>query len=276
VASGTGFGRVRDHPNRKPTSRGLLPTPIGELLGESGKLDPKELEVALRLQRQTGDPLGSPLVQLGFVSERDVAASLGQALGLEASDAERLRAPAGCGHRLSVEFMKRYQVIPVGESDGTVDVAMADPTDTDTLQALELALGRRVRPLVALGADIQSAVQALWGGATGWGCRSRAWASWSPEARRPTTSVTCVTWRAKRRSSVQSTSSWRAHWRCAPRTFTGTNCYFYEGLLTRQCLRTRDARTTPTGIRTPGLRLAGPPLSVNRQWGAPYLRRRWS
>jgi general secretion pathway protein E len=164
VASGTGFGRVRDHPNRKPTSRGLLPTPIGELLGESGKLDPKELEGALRLQRETGDPLGSLLVQLGFVSERDVAASLGQALWLEASDAERLRAPAGCGHRLSVEFMKRYQVIPVGESDGTVDVAMADPTDTDALQALEPALGRRVRPLVALGADIQSAVQALWGG----------------------------------------------------------------------------------------------------------------
>jgi len=59
--------------------------------------------------------------------------------------------------------MKRYQVIPVGESDGSVDVAMADPTDTDTLQALELALGRRVRSLVALGADIQSAVRALWG-----------------------------------------------------------------------------------------------------------------
>jgi len=140
-----------------------LPTRIGELLVESGKLDAKELERAMRLQRETGEPLGNLLVQLGFVSERDLASSVGQALGLPAADADRLRQPADCVARLSSEFMKRYQVLPVGEGDAVVEVAMDDPTDSDTLQALELALGKRVQPLIATGGEIQSALQAVLG-----------------------------------------------------------------------------------------------------------------
>jgi general secretion pathway protein E len=140
-----------------------LSTRIGEVLVESGKLDAKELERATRLQRETGEPLGSLLVQLGFVSERDIAASVGQLLGLPSADAERLREPAACIARLSGEFMKRYQVIPVEEADDAVAVAMADPTDTDTLQALELALGKRIRPVVAVGADVHAALQSLAG-----------------------------------------------------------------------------------------------------------------
>jgi general secretion pathway protein E len=140
-----------------------LPTRIGELLVEAGKLDPKELERAARLQRETGEPLGNLLVQLGFVSERDIAACVGQALGLAAADADRMREPAPSVSRLSAEFMKRYHLIPVGETDGAVEVVMADPTDTDTLQALELALGKRVAPLIATGTEIQAALQAALG-----------------------------------------------------------------------------------------------------------------
>ena len=143
-----------------------MPTRIGELLVEAGKLDPKELERAARLQRETGEPLGNLLVQLGFVSERDIAASVAQALDLRTADADRLHAPAPCVARLSSEFMKRYHVIPVGESDAGVDVVMADPTDTETLQALELALGKRVAPLIATGAEIQAALRAVLGAAT--------------------------------------------------------------------------------------------------------------
>jgi general secretion pathway protein E len=142
-----------------------LPTRIGELLVEAGKLDAKELERAARLQRETGEPLGNLLVQLGFVSERDIAACVGQALALRTADADRLREPPPCIARLSGEFMKRYQVLPVEEGDAVVDVAMADPTDTDTLQALELALGKRVQPLVAVGGDIKTALQAIAGAA---------------------------------------------------------------------------------------------------------------
>jgi general secretion pathway protein E len=138
-----------------------LPSRIGELLVAAGKLDAKALEGAARLHRETGDPLGGLLVQLGFVSERDLAAGVGQALNLAACDAARLREPADCAGRLSAEFMKRYQVIPVGEDDAAVEVAMADPTDSDTLQALALALGRPVRPLVAVGSEIQAALQVL-------------------------------------------------------------------------------------------------------------------
>jgi general secretion pathway protein E len=140
-----------------------LPHPIGDALIAAGKLEPAELERALRVQRDTGERLGTLLVQLGFVAERDLAAALAQEAGLPLAGPERYREPPTCLDRLSLEFLKRNQVLPLTESDEGVEVAMVDPDDGYLVQALELALGKPVRPVVGVSTDIIAAVQTLQG-----------------------------------------------------------------------------------------------------------------
>ena len=65
--------------------RRALSTKIGEILTETGKLERVELDRALRLQQETDDRLAGLLVQLGYVSERDVASALRRSMHAGAS-----------------------------------------------------------------------------------------------------------------------------------------------------------------------------------------------
>jgi len=134
-----------------------------EILLHEGKLTPSQLERAQRMQDESGSTLASLLVQLGFVAERDLARSLANALGLPLAEGRQLIGLPGLQDSISLDFLARSQAIPVAEDDTGVDVAMADPEDSFTLQALTLALGKPVRPQVATGSDIQAALQQLRG-----------------------------------------------------------------------------------------------------------------
>jgi general secretion pathway protein E len=136
---------------------------IGEQLVKQGKLAQPQLERALRVRKESGEGLGSLLVQLGFVAERDLACALADALRLPLAEAAQLANPPDVLDRISIDFLSRSQAIPVGEDERGVDVAMADPEDRYTVDALSLALGKPIRRLVATGTDIQSALQHLRG-----------------------------------------------------------------------------------------------------------------
>ena len=137
--------------------------PVGDALLAAGRLGPAELERAQRVQRDTGERLPGLLLQLGFVAERDLAAALAQVSGLPLAGPERYRDLPDCLDRLSLEFLERNRVMPVADHGDAVEVAMVDPDDGYLRQAMELALGRPVRPLVGVGSDIQGAVQLLRG-----------------------------------------------------------------------------------------------------------------
>ena len=49
---------------------------IGELLTERVKLDPAQLVRGLRLQQDSPERIGTVLVQLGIIAERDLAEAL--------------------------------------------------------------------------------------------------------------------------------------------------------------------------------------------------------
>jgi len=142
---------------------------IGELLIRRASLDRQILARALKLQRENGERLGQLLVQLGMVSERDLADALGAQLGLEVLRADGYPDGPPVDEALAPEFLRSAKAVPValdGDAD-TVRVAMADPLDAYTRDALAMALGRPVRPVVGTPADIDAAIQRLYGDGSG-------------------------------------------------------------------------------------------------------------
>ena len=59
---------------------------LGEILIERGKLDVPTLDRALRLQQESGEKLGTLLVTLGVVAQREIAEALAQQLDLPMMD----------------------------------------------------------------------------------------------------------------------------------------------------------------------------------------------
>ncbi|MFC5577157.1 type II secretion system ATPase GspE [Lysobacter niabensis] len=126
---------------------------------EKGRLKDADMVRARRLQEEAGGSLLSLVARLGLVSERDHAETVAAVLDLplvSAKDAPELP-PEGV--TLTSKFMKQFHVCPVAETERSVDVLMADPQDAYLLDAVRLATGREVRPLVALRSEIDDLVE---------------------------------------------------------------------------------------------------------------------
>jgi len=136
---------------------------LGEILIERGKLDAAGLERALRLQQESGDKLGALLVSLGVVSQRDVSEALALQLGLPLIEAAGYPEMPILEERVSARFLRDSRALPLTEDENELALAMADPTDTYTMNAFEMVTGRKVRALVAIPNELDAALERLYG-----------------------------------------------------------------------------------------------------------------
>jgi general secretion pathway protein E len=136
---------------------------IGEILIERGKLDVAGLERALRLQQETHEKLGALLVTLGLCAQRDVAEALATQLDLPLIEANGYPELPILEERISARFLRDAHALPISESEEDVALAMADPTDSYTINAFEMVTGRKVRPLIAIPTDLEAALERLYG-----------------------------------------------------------------------------------------------------------------
>jgi general secretion pathway protein E len=126
---------------------------------EKGRLKEPDLVRAQRLQEEAGGDLLSLLARLGLVSERDHAETSAEVLGLPLVSIKELPDLPPEAVNLSLKFMKQFAAVPVGDSEAHVAVLLADPHDGYTLDAIRLASGRAVRPLVGLRSEIGDLIE---------------------------------------------------------------------------------------------------------------------
>jgi len=142
-----------------------LPKRIGEILIERGKLDPANLDRALKLQEgDSREKIGVILLRLGMVSGRDLADALADQLDLPLAQATDFPELPLMEERLSSKFLRDAQAVPLREDDEELALAIADPTDSFVLSAVQMAAGKRVRPYIAASNDIDAALERLYGG----------------------------------------------------------------------------------------------------------------
>jgi general secretion pathway protein E len=138
---------------------------IGEILIERGKLDPANLERALKLQEgESREKIGVILLRLGMVSGRDLADALADQLDLPVAQTKDFPELPLLEERLSSKFLRDAQAVPLREDDEEVALAIADPTDSFVLSAVQMAAGKRVRPYIAAPNEIDAALERLYGG----------------------------------------------------------------------------------------------------------------
>src|SRR5438309_5066490 len=136
---------------------------LGEILIERGKLDAAGLERALRLQQESGEKLGVLLVSLGVVAQRDVSEAHALQRGRPLIEADGYPEMPILEERVSARFLRDSHALPLTEDENELALAMADPTDTYTMNAFEMVTGRRVRPLVAIPTELEAALERLYG-----------------------------------------------------------------------------------------------------------------
>ncbi|HYH17481.1 MAG TPA: GspE/PulE family protein [Azospirillum sp.] len=99
-----------------------------------------------------------PTDRAGFATREETRRGAA-ALGLPYAPPERLTAPPPEAAAVSATFLRTARAFPFAVEHGRLLVALADPQDAATVEALEVATGLPVQPHAAFPADIEAALE---------------------------------------------------------------------------------------------------------------------
>jgi len=139
--------------------------PIGQVFLERGLIDEEELRTALNLQPESKEKLGKLLVDLGYVSERDCLAVLSEHLKIPALTASDYPKVPVIDNVLTFRFMKQCKFVPVALENNVLTLAMADPTDSATLDSIRQTTGYQLRPMLGAESEIMDLLEKFYGSA---------------------------------------------------------------------------------------------------------------
>ena len=137
--------------------------PLGELLVRAGLVAPNDLYAALATARATGRRLGEVLVEQDLVGERDLAQLVAEQESLDVVDLAKIDLDPEAVALLSEQTARRFRAIPFRFDEGAVVVAVADPTDSQALDAVVAEVPGGVRFVVAIGSEVDAALAEAFG-----------------------------------------------------------------------------------------------------------------
>jgi len=105
------------------------------------------------------------LIHEGIISQEDVSRTLAAQNGMEFVDLAHLHIPPNILTKLATEDVKRYRVIPVGEHDDVLTIAISDPMDMQSMDDLTYKLQRSLSFVCATPDAIRKALIKYYGSA---------------------------------------------------------------------------------------------------------------
>ncbi|WP_257455562.1 GspE/PulE/PilB domain-containing protein [Archangium lipolyticum] len=120
---------------------------LGELLLQEKLITPQALEEALESQVVHGGRLGTNLVELGLVSEQDLARVLGKQHNVAFASGEMIPDPRAL-ELVELTLADERDFLPMRVDSTRMSVAVINPQDIETLDKLAFKTGKRVVPVV--------------------------------------------------------------------------------------------------------------------------------
>jgi type IV pilus assembly protein PilB len=113
----------------------------------------------------TGQGVVDTLLSRKALKPIDVARAKAAQFGSEVVNLNEIKLSDEVISAIPRHIAKRYKVVPVYRNNGSVTVAVSDPSDLDTIDSLHHALNQEIHVQVAPEEDIESALERYYGGA---------------------------------------------------------------------------------------------------------------
>lgn len=140
---------------------------LGEMLKEAGLLTDEQIDAALKDQKKKKRPIGDILVDLGFVSEKDIAETLAIQLEVPFISGERGMLKPRTDQELEKfipqDIARKYNALPLSQDNGILSLVMADPSDVVALDNLRSVSNCELNPVIATKSEIKKAQDGFYG-----------------------------------------------------------------------------------------------------------------
>jgi type IV pilus assembly protein PilB len=135
-----------------------------ETLIEFGTVDTAKVDQFRAEADGKGEGVVDTLVTAGVIQPVDVTRARAMHFGAEMVDLGEMRLTDEVIAAVPRHVAKKFNVVPVFVHEGEVGVAVSDPSDLDTIDAIQVALGTQIALRVATEEDIQAAINRYYGG----------------------------------------------------------------------------------------------------------------
>jgi general secretion pathway protein E len=152
---------TRPHSETDVSEAALIDALAAQLV-TNGACDARTVERGRRSATETGQRLDTVLSQLGLVSERGLAEALADLFATRVIPGDGYPEERLFADRLTPRFLRTARAMPVALDGDTLILAMADPLDRFTPQAVAAATGQAVRLEVALPIELEAAFDRLY------------------------------------------------------------------------------------------------------------------
>ncbi len=136
-----------------------------DLLVDMGRVSAEQLAPLREEAEANSEGLLDLLLTRKIVSPSDVAQAKASHLGYEFVTLSNLRLPDDVIAAVPRHVAKRYRAIPVAKNNNAITVALADPSDLDTIDSLQRMINAEIEWRVATPEDIEAALNKYYGAA---------------------------------------------------------------------------------------------------------------
>ncbi len=134
---------------------------IGEILVGRGLISEDDLAEALDLQKQTGSRIGEILYYEGLIAESDLAAALADQLRVPLVDLDGVQPSSEALETVPEALQREGRCIPLEVDDEALYIAITDPLDDETYEAIREITDLRIRSYMVTRSDLDGLLRRI-------------------------------------------------------------------------------------------------------------------
>ena len=136
----------------------MISIPLGQLLLEEKLITQEQLDEVLARQKILKKRIGEVIIELGYLSEKEILSSLAKRLNVNYVENPLLLIDYEVIRLVPESFARKYGVVPVYMRLGSLVIATNDPLDFTCLEDLGMITGLEIKTVLASKADITRAI----------------------------------------------------------------------------------------------------------------------
>ncbi|MGB7582974.1 MAG: ATPase, T2SS/T4P/T4SS family [Sedimentisphaerales bacterium] len=138
---------------------------FGEFLVSKGVFTRLQLSKVLDEQRRFGGRLGEAIVRLNMMTEEQVTQALAEHLSMEYFHFDDMsKINMNIARMFDEAVSKRFCLVGIGEVDGRIVVAMADPLNVIAIDTITLKIKRPIKVVIGSAPEIRKAIEIIYHG----------------------------------------------------------------------------------------------------------------
>lgn len=130
-----------------------------DIIKKSNLIDEKQLQEALRYQKENGGNLGNVLLEQGLIKEKELVFLLSSSLNLPVLNLSRFKVEPEVIKIIPAKVAKQYHLIPISKMGNTLTVCMSDPLNILAIDDIKAVTHYEIETIISTDKEIQDAIR---------------------------------------------------------------------------------------------------------------------